>query len=255
MASAGSKRFSPEGKKEKREGREGGQIIDATLVPAPQQQNSVTRTFGSREENETIKEGETPEDWKSKLARNRQTDKDARWTKKHERSYFGNQAVPVGCKSHIGADRRHKFVRRSAVSDASVHDSQKFEDILDTRNTASDGWAGSGDRSQEIEEKLGRRGPKSRIHRRAYRNRKLSEAQKAANTTRSKVRARVEHVFGDQKNAMGAGIVRTIGIVRARCKIGMTNLVYNIRRFIILERMAQVARRTGALTLHRRVHA
>jgi hypothetical protein len=51
---------------------------------------------------------------------------------------------------------------------------------------------------------------------------------------------------------MGAGIVRTIGIVRARCKIGMTNLVYNIRRFIILERMAQVARRTGALTLHRR---
>ena len=77
---------------------------------------------------------------------------------------------------------------------------------------------------------------------RAYRNRKLSEAQKAANTTRSKVRARVEHVFGDQKNAIGAEIVRTIGIVRARCKIGMTNLVYNMRRFIILERMAEVAR-------------
>jgi hypothetical protein len=34
------------------------------------------------------------------------------------------------------------------------------------------------------------RGLKSRIHRRAYRNRELSEAQKAANTTRSKVRAR-----------------------------------------------------------------
>ena len=78
----------------------------------------------------------------------------------------------------------------------------------------------------------------SRIHRRAYRNRELSEAQKAANTTRSKVRARVEHVFGDQKNGMGAGIVRTIGIVRARCKIGMTNLVYNMRRFVCLERMA-----------------
>jgi transposase, IS5 family len=46
-----------------------------------------------------------------------------------------------------------------------------------------------------------------------------SPRQKAANTTRSKVRARVEHVFGDQKNAMGAEIVRTIGIVRARCKI------------------------------------
>ena len=102
-------------------------------------------------------------------------------------------------------------------------------------------WRAEGDsayRSDDIEEKLAERGLKNRIHRRAYRNRELSEAQKAANTTRSKVRARVEHVFGDQKNGMGAGIVRTIGIVRARCKIGMTNLVYNMRRFVCLERMA-----------------
>jgi transposase, IS5 family len=133
-ASVGSKRFFPEGKKGKREGREVGQIIDATIVSAPKQHNS-------REENETIKEGETPEDWKSKLAKNRQKDKDAHWTKKHERSYFCNQAVPVGYKNHIGVDRRHKFVRRYVVSDASVHDSQKFEDVLDTSNTASDVWA------------------------------------------------------------------------------------------------------------------
>ena len=79
------------------------------------------------------------------------------------------------------------------------------------------------------------------IHRRAYRNRKLSEAQRAANTTRSKVRARVEHVFGDQKNGMGTGIVRTIGIIRARCKIEMTNLVYNMPRFVCLERMTAAA--------------
>ncbi len=55
---------------------------------------------------------------------------------------------------------------------------------------------------------------------------------------RSKVRARVGHVFGDQKNGMRAEIVRVIGIVRARYKIGMTNLVYNMRRFVCLERMA-----------------
>ena len=102
-------------------------------------------------------------------------------------------------------------------------------------------WADSAYRSTEIEEKLAARGLMSRIHRRAYRDRKLSEAQEAANTTRSKVRARVEHVFGDQKNAMGAEIVRTIGIVRARCKIGMANLVYNMRRFICLERMSPAA--------------
>ena len=44
------------------------------------------------------------------------------------------------------------------VCDASVHDSQKFEDVLDASNTASDVWADSAYRSQEIEEKLGRRG-------------------------------------------------------------------------------------------------
>src|SRR6202047_5115929 len=206
----------------------GGQIIDATIVSAPKQHNSG-------EENETIKEGETPEDWKSKPAKNRQKDKDARWTKKHERSYFGY-------KNHIGVDRRHKFVRRYVVSDASVHDSQKFEDVLDTSNTASDVWADSAYRSDEIEEKLAERGLKNRIHRRAYRNRKLSEARKAANTTRLKERARDENVFGDQKNGMGAELVRTIGIVRARCKIGMTNLAYNMRRFVCLERMAAAAR-------------
>jgi hypothetical protein len=51
----------------------------------------------------------------------------------------------------------------------------------------------------------------------------------------------IEHVFGDQKNGMGAGIVRTIGIVRAQCKIGMTNLVYNMRRFACLERIVAAA--------------
>ena len=112
-------------------------------------------------------------------------------------------------------------------------------------------WADSAYRSAEIEETLAYErdvreaiaacGLKSRIHRRACRNRKLSEAQKAANTTRSKVRARVEHVFGDQKNGMGAELVRTIGIVRARCKIGMTNLVYNMRRFVCLERRTAAA--------------
>ena len=139
------------------------------------------------------------------------------------------------------SDRRRKFARRYVVSDASVHDSQKLEDVLDANNTASDVWADSAYRSDEIEDKLAERGLKSHIHRRTYRNRKLSEAQKAANTTRSKVRARVEHVLADQKNGMGAEFVRTIGIVRARRKIGMTNLVYNMRRFVCLERMAAAA--------------
>jgi hypothetical protein len=66
----------------------------------------------------------------------------------------------------------------------------------------------------------------------------LSERQQIANTTRSRVRARLEHVFGDQENGMGGKFVRTIGIARAVVKIGMMNLVYNMRRLVSLERMA-----------------
>ncbi len=67
----------------------------------------------------------------------------------------------------------------------------------------------------------------------------LSERAQAANRTRSKVRARVEHVFGDQ--ATGGKIVRTIGMARAKVKIGLQNLAYNMRRFVTLERMAAAA--------------
>ena len=124
------------------------------------------------------------------------------------------------------------------ATDASPHDSQKLDDILDASNTGKQVWADSAYRSAEIETKLAAKGLKSRIHRRATRNRPLSQTQAAANTTRSKVRARVEHVFGHQENSMGGKIVRTIGMVRARFKIGMMNLGYNMRRLVQLERVA-----------------
>jgi IS5 family transposase len=201
----------------------GGQIVDATIVSAPKQRNS-------RHENEAIKSGETPAGWEKKPAKNAQKDKDARWTKKHGHSYYGY-------KNHVGIDAKHKFVRRFAATDASVHDSQKLDDMLDRSNTSSDVWADSAYRSAEIEAKLKAEGYKSRIHRRAHRNHPLSERETAANTTRSRIRARVEHVFGHQENSMGRKLVRTIGIARATVKIGMMNLVYNMRRLVQLERM------------------
>ena len=106
-----------------------------------------------------------------------------------------------------------------------MHDSQKFEDVLDLCNTATECGRTAPTAAVRLR-KTAERGLKSRIHRRAERNRNAVEAQKAANTTRSRVRARVEHVFGHQQNAMGGKIVRTIGIARARFKIGMMNLGY-----------------------------
>ncbi len=205
----------------------GGQIIDATIVAAPRQRNS-------RDDNATVKSGKTPEEWEKKPAKNRQKDKDARWTKKHGRSHFGY-------KNHVCVDRRHKMVRRYAVSSASVHDSQKLADVLDRGNTSSGVWADSAYRSQAIEAELAERGLKSHIHRRGCRNKPLTPRQQAANKTRSTVRARVEHVFGSQHTSMGGKFVRTIGIVRANMKIGMQNLAYNMRRLVVLEGSALAA--------------
>jgi IS5 family transposase len=52
----------------------GGQIIDATIVAAPKQRNR-------REENETIKQGQTPSEWEDQPNKRRQKDTDAhlRW--------------------------------------------------------------------------------------------------------------------------------------------------------------------------------
>jgi IS5 family transposase len=204
----------------------GGQIIDATIVSAPKQRNS-------RDENDKVKAGQTPEDWGKKPAKNRQKDKDARWTKKHGRSYYGY-------KNHIGVDKAHKIIRKWTATDASPHDSRHLDDILDESNTAKDVWADTAYRSAEIEARLRGLGLKSRIHWRRARGRPLSEAQMAANTMRSKVRARVEHVFGHQENSMGRKVVRTIGMARAKFKIGMMNLGYNISRLVQLERIAAV---------------
>ena len=51
------------------------------------------------------------------------------------------------------------------------------------------------------------------------------------------VRVRVEHVFGAQANDMGGTLVRTIGLVRARARIGMKTLAYNMRRLGQLRRI------------------
>src|SRR5438128_6846626 len=136
----------------------------------------------------------------------------------------GAQADP-----QMGCNRRGR---------ARQSEARRSDDLLDLSNTGNGVWADSAYRSVQIEANLKVKGLQSRIHRRATRNHPLSERQKSANTTLSKVRARVEHVFGQQQNSMGGKIVRTIGIVRARFKIGMMNLGYNIRRLVQLERKA-----------------
>ncbi len=198
----------------------GGQIVDATFVEVPRQRNG-------RDDNDTIKKGEVPADWSDKKKAHKDTD--ARWTKKNGTAFYGY-------KNHVNADRKHKLIRTYKVTDASVHDSQALDNILDPNNTCQDIWADSAYRSQEQEASLQEQGCASYIHERAYRNKPLTAEQEAANTERSRVRVRVEHIFGHIETAMNGCFVRTIGFARAQAKIGMENLAYNISRFSFLMR-------------------
>ena len=136
------------------------------------------------------------------------------------------------------SDAMHKLIRRYDVSDAAVHDSQKLDALLNKANRSADVFADSAYRSAEAEARLKARGFRSRILVRATRNHPLSRRQEEANRKKSKIRVRIEHVFGAQEASAGSRLVRTIGIVRARAKIGLQNLVYNVRRLVTLERIA-----------------
>jgi transposase, IS5 family len=88
-----------------------------------------------------------------------------------------------------------------------------------------------------IKETLTEGGFRGHINEKGYRNHPLSEAGKLRNRSRSKIRARVEHVFGIQAQLAVNHLIRTVGRVRAKAKLGLRNLAYNIHRFTSLEKL------------------
>jgi IS5 family transposase len=64
-------------------------------------------------------------------------------------------------------------------------------------------------------------------YRKAKRGAPLSESQRSENRERSRVRVRVEHVFGAMFQKARDLMVRTIGLRRAAAKIGLRNIAYN----------------------------
>ncbi len=192
-----------------------GQIVDASIVKVPIQRNS-------RDENKQIKNGEQPEGWSKN--KKRQKDTNARWTKKNNKSFFGY-------KNHISIDVEHKFIREYSVTSANVHDSNVFEELLDPNNTSRDVWADSAYRSEDTIKWLQANKYREHLQRKGTRNRKLTQLEQQGNRTRSRIRSRVEHIFGIQAQRAGNMILRCVGIIRAGTKIGLRNLAFNLDRY------------------------
>ena len=196
-----------------------GKIIDASFVEAPRQRNS-------RENNQQIKEGKGESLWTDEPNKKRQKDIDARWTKKNNQNYYGY-------KNHAKVDAGSKLIERYEITDAAVHDSQALDALLDKKqDKEQELYADSAYADQQ--EILEKHQVKDQIHEKGYKNKPLTDTQKESNTRKSKVRVRVEHVFGFMENSMGSMYYKKVGKSRADTVIGLMNLTYNMFRKIQL---------------------
>ena len=202
-----------------------GSIVDASFVDVPRQRNS-------REENKKIKNGETPEDWKKN--KRRQKDTDARWAKKNNETHFG-------FKDNVKVDKESKLIDDYTVTNAAVHDSQEIVNLIDEKDEKL--YADSAYVGEELHEEIQKINPELQIniHEKAYRNRPLTDEQKESNREKSRIRVRVEHVFGHMTNSMGGMFIRCIGLRRASCAIALKNLAYNLSRYAYLCRAKKSA--------------
>ena len=194
-----------------------GQIVDATLVPAPIQRLSS-------KDKEQLAQGKTPEDWSA--AKRRQKDLDATHTKKNGKNYHGY-------KLSISVDVKHKLIRKIATGTASEHDSRHFDEVLDEHNTGADVYADKGYPSAQRSQMLKALGYREHIQRKAKRGKPLSACQKKRNGRIAKTRARVEHPFAQMRH-MGGKLIRTIGQARATVAMTMMATCYNIKRLAML---------------------
>lgn len=194
-----------------------GQMVDASFTVAPRQRNS-------REENKQIKEGKGNDLWNDQPNKKKHKDIDARWTKKNGETFYGY-------KNHAKVDTKSKFINTYTVTDASVHDSQALDNLLTEKDKDQDLYADSAYTGEEQDKTIAKYEMKNKVHEKGYRNKQLTEQQKASNTKKSKIRARVEHVFGFMEQSMNGLVLKSVGMVRASGIIGLINLTYNLFRY------------------------
>ena len=149
----------------------GGTIVDATIIAAPSSTNNQD---------------------KARDPVMHQTYKPWRW-------YFG-------MKAHIGVDSATGLIRSASPTAANQYDSQQLGNLLHGNETRL--YGDSADRGQQDALKTKSLKTKDFAIKRAYRNTALSVRDKKTNTTKSRARAKVEHLFLALKRIWGFAKVR-----------------------------------------------
>ncbi len=197
-----------------------GKLVDASIVEVPIQRNS-------RDENKELKEGNIPADWEENKLR--QKDTDAQWVTHNGKNYFGY-------KNHIKADSTTKLITAYKATTANIHDSEVIDELLNNKEDSSQSLhADSAYRSEAIEQLCSRKNIESCIHEKGYRNKPLTKRQQQRNKKKSRIRARVEHIFGFMTNSMNEMYLHYRNFIRNQAAIGLMNLTYNLFRLVQLK--------------------
>jgi IS5 family transposase len=176
-----------------------GTIVDATIISAP---SSTKNKTGER-------------------------DPEMRQTRKGNQWYFG-------MKAHIGTDSKTKLIHSVSVTGANVHDSQQLGQLLhgnEQRVYGDSAYTGQKKTLRAI-------APKARdfTNEKGRANHSLTQAQRAKNRIKSRVRAKVEHAFGVIKRVFGFAKVRYRGLAKNANRVFVTAALANLflaRRYLI----------------------
>jgi IS5 family transposase len=178
-----------------------GTIVDATIIHAP---SSTKNASGER-------------------------DPEMHQTKKGNQWYFG-------LKAHIGVDSKEGHVHSICTSAASVSDVHMLPDLLhgEERKVWGDGgYQGQVEAIREVAPKA-----QDMTCKRAKFKDYVDELQKKKNKTKSKVRAKVEHVFRILKRVFGFDKVRYRGIAKNHNRLcanfALVNLYLHRKRLAVL---------------------
>ena len=174
----------------------GGTIVDATLIAAPP----------------------------STKNQHKARDREMHQTKKGKDWHFG-------MKVHIGADSKTGLIHSASVTAANVHDSHEVPNLLHGKETRLYGDCAY--RGKVQRERLRELAPKAKdfTHKRAYKNRPLTEADKATNRRKSRVRSKVEHPFLTLKRLWGFAKVRYRGLAKNANRVFAMLAMINLNKW------------------------
>lgn len=168
-----------------------GTIVDATIIGAPSSTKNADKA----------------------------RDPEMHQTRKGQQWHFG-------MKLHIGVDSRSGLVHSAVVTAANVHDKHPLPDLLHGNEQRVYGDSAYASQKALIDSKAPR--AKDFTNQRVRKRGEVSETERAKNRNKSRVRARVEHVFAVVKRLWGFAKVRYRGLAknatRSFVALGLANI-------------------------------